>query len=44
MDYSLYISIEEIDPANRSDYTENRNQFISADGTELYHIGIIDYL
>ena len=40
MDYSMLLVIEKAD--FRVD--ETRNRFMSADGTQIYHVGIIDYL
>lgn len=42
MDYSLYLTVEKVLSANK--LSPNRNRIYSYDGTELYHIGIIDYL
>lgn len=41
MDYSLYIAVESY---QNNDDVNNRNKYVSKDGQELYHIGIIDYL
>ena len=41
MDYSLYLVIER----RNGDFDQlTRNEFISSDGTELYHVSVIDYL
>ena len=42
MDYSLYLTVEKVDKVDKK--LETRNRFYSIDGTELYHIGLIDYL
>ena len=43
MDYSLYLVVEKI--IDDIDYKSiDRNIFISKDETEVYHIGVIDYL
>ena len=42
MDYSLYLTVEKVDKVDKN--LETRNRFYSIDGTELYHIGLIDYL
>lgn len=48
MDYSVYLEIEQISqhPASQSRlYAElNRNEFLSYDRTNIYHVGVIDFL
>ena len=41
MDYSLFVVVEmrTADVRNKT-----KNEFLSEDATEIYHIGIIDYL
>ena len=43
MDYSLLLVGEKLDK-NGSELSLSRNQFISPDGADLYHFGLIDYL
>ena len=46
MDYSLLLVGENLDPSDyvMADLSLTRNQVISKCKSELYHIGIIDYL
>ena len=41
MDYSLYLVVERRSGTQRN---LTRNEFLSVDGTELYHLSVIDYL
>ena len=41
MDYSLFVVVEQRTSNVRN---KTRNEFFSEDATEIYHIGIIDYL
>ena len=41
MDYSLYLVVERSNGALRQ---PTRNEYLSSDGTELFHVSIIDYL
>lgn len=41
MDYSLYLVVERCNGALRQ---PTRNEYLSSDGTELFHVSIIDYL
>ena len=41
MDYSLFLVVERRSGAL---HQPTRNEFLSADGTELFHVSIIDYL
>lgn len=44
LDYSVYLAVERAPKKfDRSQYY-GRNVFISSDGREIYHIGLIDYL
>ena len=43
MDYSLLLVGEKLDK-NGPELSLNRNQFMSSDGADLYHFGLIDYL
>ena len=50
MDYSLYLTVEKanistsIQQNNIAKTSGNRNILFSEDGTEIYHLGVIDYL
>lgn len=44
MDYSLLLNVESVSPDSVDESWATRNIFLSKDQTEVYHIGIIDYL
>lgn len=51
LDYSLFVVIERVEQKSESELLlaqevakSSPNAFLSIDGRELYHIGIIDYL
>ena len=42
MDYSLYLTVEKVEKMDKD--LQTRNRIYSEDGSEMYHIGVIDYL
>ena len=44
MDYSVYLAVEKTPRGFDRRQNYGRNVFISSEGNEIYHIGLIDYL